>query len=193
MHMGKGELESWKRKKNADLTKLILGTVAAAGVVSVSLLAPNVIAAISRMGLLPKNRQSDIIKNSRERLIKNGMLEYSGGNLSITKKGEVALQLANANKNSSNNKPKRWDGRWRVLMFDIPEKRKGTRDRVRRNLGDIGFIRLQDSVWLYPYDCEDFITLLKSELRIGKNMIYLIVDFLEYDKPYLKHFGLKKK
>jgi len=77
-----------------------------------------------------------------------------------------------------------------VLIFDIPEKRKGTREKVRRTLISLGFERLQDSVWVFPYDCEDLITLLKVDFKIGKDILYLVVESLEYDLPLRKKFGL---
>lgn len=57
---------------------------------------------------------------------------------------------------------------------------------------DIGFVRLQDSVWVYPYDCEDFIALLKAELKVGKDVLYAIVDTIEFDKHIRRHFGLRE-
>src|SRR3990167_4278610 len=87
-------------------------------------------------------------------------------------------------------KPKRWDGKWRVLIFDIPQTKNLLRDKLRRTLMAIGFIRLQDSVWIYPYDCEDLITLLKTDFRVGDQMLYMIVDSLENDDQVKEDFGL---
>jgi len=55
----------------------------------------------------------------------------------------------------------------------------------------IGFVHLQDSVWTYPYDCEDLIVLLKADFKIGKDILYMIVDELEGDWRLRKEFGLK--
>ena len=75
-------------------------------------------------------------------------------------------------------------------MFDIKEKRKSTRDKIRHNLFKIGFIRLQDSVWVYPYDCEDFINLMKADFKIGKDLLYVVADKIENDKFLAQHFKL---
>ena len=53
-----------------------------------------------------------------------------------------------------------------------------------------GFFRLQDSVWVYPYDCEDIIGLLKVDLHLGGSVIYLVVEKMENDKHLKKTFGL---
>ena len=55
----------------------------------------------------------------------------------------------------------------------------------------IGFKRLQDSVWIYPYNCEEVVTLLKADLDVGKALLYMIVDTLEDDEEIKKYFDLK--
>ncbi|MBI5742651.1 MAG: hypothetical protein HZA25_02340 [Candidatus Niyogibacteria bacterium] len=110
--------------------------------------------------------------------------------MSLTPKGEAALRKLELNEYQIC-RPKRWDGKWRVLIFDIPEKRRMLRELVRRTLSAIGFIRIQDSVWLHPYDCEDLITLLKADFKIGKDLLYLVVEQMEYDARYRDHFDLK--
>ncbi len=87
-------------------------------------------------------------------------------------------------------KPKKWDKKWRVVIFDIPEKRKQLRGEVRTILTGIGFVRLQDSVWIYPYNCEEFVVLLKAELGLGRDVLYLIVDRVEDDRALRIHFKL---
>ena len=85
---------------------------------------------------------------------------------------------------------KKWDHKWRVLIFDIPEKRKGLRLKIREQLKAAEFMRLQNSVWIYPYPCEEFVVLLKAELRVGKDLLYMIVDSLEGDDKLRTAFKL---
>jgi len=49
---------------------------------------------------------------------------------------------------------------------------------------------LQDSVWVYPYDCEDFINLMKADFKIGKDLLYVVADKIENDKFLAQHFKL---
>lgn len=58
-------------------------------------------------------------------------------------------------------------------------------------MSEYGFVRLQDSAWIYPYDCEDLIALAKANFRIGVNVLYMIVEKLEHDKYLREHFGLR--
>jgi len=187
--MGQTEKNLKKKQRNEKIQGVILATVKAAGVLSVALLAPN---ALKMFKILkPKSRQLQTrINRSRDRLVNQGLLKWSSqGFLTITNKGEAVIQRAEA-KNYRLKKPKKWDGKWRILAFDIPERKKSLRDQIRLILVDIGFIMLQHSVWVYPYDCEDFITLLKIDLRIGKSLIYIIADSIENDKPLRTHFEL---
>lgn len=47
---------------------------------------------------------------------------------------------------------KKWDKKWRIIIFDIEEINRKTRDRLRRKLRELGFGMLQQSVWITPYD-----------------------------------------
>lgn len=188
--MGKLEEKNKKRRKKADLQKLLLTTVSTAGIIGVGLLAPQVLGAMKKLGMLPGPRQTDSIRDTRNKLVQKGLLVWEGKKLRVTEKGCKKLNSW-ALQDYQISKPKKWDERWRVLIFDIPERRKGLRDKVRRTLIAVGFVHLQDSVWVYPYDCEELITLLKADFKIGKDMLYMIVDTLEYDTPVRARFGLK--
>lgn len=187
--MGVLEKDLKRRTRNKNLQKIILQTVATAGVLSVALLAPNALRALKQIGLIPKWRQKEIFNSSRNRLVKAGLLTYEGKFLRLTDKGKVKLrQLETRNYNLA--KPKRWDKKWRVLIFDVPEKRRGIRDKIRNTITAVGFMRLQKSVWVYPYDCEDFVNLIKTDFKIGKDLLYLIVDSIENDKAIKNFFQL---
>ena len=107
----------------------------------------------------------------------------------ITEKGKQILELEI--QKVAHAKKRKWDHRWRVVIFDIPERRRSVRVRLRRFMEEYGFVRLQDSVWIYPYDCEDLIALAKSNLRIGADVLYMIVERLEHDKHLREHFALQ--
>ncbi len=106
----------------------------------------------------------------------------------ITEKGERMLQMETERVAIA--KKRKWDRSWRVVIFDIPERRKSIRASLRRFMGEYGFVRLQDSVWIYPYDCEDLIALAKANFRIGADVLYMIVERLENDKHLREHFKL---
>ena len=194
--MGKLEQKSAKRgrgkgrsSKRQYLQKAILSSIALVGMLGVGLVAPNVLGAMAKLGIIPIKRQKEYISNSCRRLLRQGLLREENGCLSITPEGSSLLRHLQL-QDIRLKKPKRWDGKWRVLIFDIPQTKNLLRDKLRRTLMAIGFIRLQDSVWIYPYDCEDLITLLKTDFRVGDQMLYMIVDSLENDDQVKEDFDL---
>ena len=187
--MGKLEKKSKEKTANRNLQKMILQGVAIAGVLSIALVAPNVIGAMSKMGIIPRKREKEYISSSASKLVKRGLVFYDGHKYRLTRRGEGMLRRWQF-LDFKLQRPKKWDGKWRVMIFDIPEKQKKTRNYLTLLLRRAGFERLQDSVWVYPYDCEDIITLLKTDFGIGKNLLYLIVEELENDKHLRKVFEL---
>lgn len=63
-------------------------------------------------------------------------------------------------------KPAAWDGVWRVIIFDIPESRKAARAAFQRKIAELGCYRLQKSVWVYPFACEEEITFLVDFFQV---------------------------
>ena len=187
--MGHIEEAGRKRKRRRALKNAILGLVQASALIGVTVLAPNMPQALEKMGLLPQGPSNgSTIARARRLLVRKGLLSEKNGKFNLTPKGSSALTILEAQYAV---KRPRWDGRWRVLIFDVPEYRKSVRDKIRRTLMHIGFVRLQDSVWAYPYDCEDLIVLLKADFKVGKDVLYMIVDELEGDRRLRREFGLK--
>ncbi len=192
--MGKIEKELKVRIKKENFQKIILSGIAAAGLLSVAVLAPNALPALKFFGVEPKTKwQKYNINRSIKKLKSRGFICFEANKRGIfarlTKKGEEKLKKFEL-LGYKLKKPKKWDGKWRMLIFDIKEKRKQTRDRIRLTLKRIGFLRLQDSVWVYPYDCEDFVTLMKANFKIGLDLLYLVVDTIEGDRKIKDHFEL---
>ncbi|MBI2673889.1 MAG: hypothetical protein HYX23_01245 [Candidatus Zambryskibacteria bacterium] len=182
-----GQLEERNRKEN--LQRLILNSVAAVGILGIGLIAPNVIGAMGRMGILPKPRQREYVLSSAAKLTKRGLLKFENGSYQLTREGEKTLRRWKL-LNHELQKPKRWDGKWRMIIFDIPEKKRGIRKQVAMLFNQAGFYRLQDSVWIYPYDCEDVIGLLKTDFGVGKEILYVIANDIENDRHLRHEFGL---
>lgn len=187
--MGNLESRSKKRAKRKKLQDIILTTIATTGILSVGLVAPNVIKAMANLGLIPNRRQKEYISSSASKMMKKGLLKYNGKFYELTLAGKARLHQLELT-NFKFIKPKRWDKKWRVIIFDIPDKKRGIRDQIRILLKSTGFYLLQESVWVYPYDCEDIIALVKTDFGIGGNLLYLIVEELENDKYLRQEFNL---
>ncbi|MCR4279199.1 MAG: hypothetical protein NUV78_00480 [Candidatus Zambryskibacteria bacterium] len=187
--MVKLEDKSRRNARKGEIQKLVLESVKLAGVLTIGLMAPNVIKSMKQLGIIENERQSEIVGSSASKLVKKGHLKFNGKYYELTETGERELKKLELS-GFKLPKQKRWDRKWRVIIFDIPEKKKSIRDRLRRLFISAGLIRLQDSVWVYPYDCEDVIGLLKTDFGIGKNLLYMIVDEIESDKYLKEEFNL---
>jgi len=193
--MGKLEKEVKKKIQKSKIQKIILGTIYATGLLSVSLMAPKMTKVFAKLEpeFFKKKNSKYSFNRSLSKLKQNGLIIFekkeNGSFARLTEKGEAKLRQIEL-KDYKIKKPDHWDGKWRLLIFDIKEERKGIRDKIRHTLIQIGFVRLQDSVWVYPYDCEDLINLLKIDFKIGRDVLYIIADKIEYDKPLLNSFNL---
>lgn len=87
-------------------------------------------------------------------------------------------------------KPARWDGTWRVVIFDVPEKYKKLRDTFRMRLGQLGLYQLQKSVYVSPYPCFNEIEFLRELYGIAVTVRYLTVEKIEDDAFLRSHFEL---
>lgn len=187
--MGKLEKESAVRRRKANVRSYVLGAVAVAGVVGLAVVAPNALILLRAAGIKPHARQEEVIKRSTRELVQKGFLEWKDDRVRLTPRGRHAYEMEQATMRLKN-APRRWDRKWRMFIFDIPERRKKARHMIRQKMLEVGFVRVQDSVWAYPYDCEDFAALLKADLKIGKDLLYLIVDTMEGDTALRTYFKL---
>ncbi len=139
------------------------------------------------------NPRYDISRGTR-RLIEKGYIKIvmrKGDEvLALTTMGEDALSRMKYEM-SQITKPKHWDGKWRVVIYDIKEDRKRMRRELRDALEYFDFTPIQKSVWVYPYPCESLLATLKADFKIGKEVLYLVVDTLENDKWLRRHFRLE--
>ncbi len=72
-------------------------------------------------------------------------------------------------------KPKKWDGKWRIVIFDISQLKKVYRELFRSKLKELGFYQLQKSVWIVPFDCQDEIELLREFFGLSQKEMRLII------------------
>ncbi len=86
-------------------------------------------------------------------------------------------------------KPKSWDKKWRLVMFDIPESYKKAREAFREKLKELRFLRFQKSVWIYPYPCHNEVDFISEIFSIAQHIIVLVVQ-IDYDQPLRRRFNL---
>ncbi|MES2224509.1 MAG: hypothetical protein V4478_00815 [Patescibacteria group bacterium] len=72
-----------------------------------------------------------------------------------------------------------WDGKWRVILLDLPEDRKAERDGLRYLLKKAGFILLKNSVWISPYPLEHLFMNIKKDLGLSTEIMIFVTDTLD--------------
>ncbi|MBI2454468.1 MAG: hypothetical protein HYV54_02780 [Parcubacteria group bacterium] len=72
----------------------------------------------------------------------------------LTSQGKKKALVFNL-RNMRIKEPKAWDKKWRLVLFDIPEKRRMDRGMLRSILKKLGFYEFQKSVLVLPYECQD--------------------------------------
>jgi len=85
---------------------------------------------------------------------------------------------------------KKWDGKWRVVGFDVPEKIRWGRDALRDKIKKLGFYEFQKSVFIYPYDCKNEIDFIIEFFGIRKYVRFGILEYIDNEKHFKKIFKL---
>lgn len=87
-------------------------------------------------------------------------------------------------------KPKRWDGKWRLVLYDIPSGSRKISELIRETLKRLGFYQIQESVYILPYPCFNQIEFLRQYYGLGNKVQYMIVEDIENDSAFKTYFGL---
>lgn len=125
-------------------------------------------------GFVPARFKKRNFANLVSRNLKTGNIEK------IVKGNQVFFRLTSAGSESAyRNYPllafrkKKWDGLWRIVAFDIPQKKALLRDTLRKKLKELGFGMLQESIWVSPHD---FVADLREflEVRGLSEMVFVL-------------------
>ena len=112
------------------------------------------------------------------RLKKNGYIKIKNlkqnEGVILTKKGTEKVLKA---KLRIKDKKKRSDGKWQMIIFDIPEKKRCLRSLLREKLRLLEYRMLQQSIWICPYD-----VLKETEFILRKHSL----------DPYVKLFLIEE-
>lgn len=178
-----------------SLTELVVAAVelvGTGGLITIDDLVPGVRQFLrgDDRGWDPRKVSRAIQRATRRRLIVIRTTGRGPARVELTERGQALLAQRQL-EGCAVTRPRRWDGRWRVLIFDVPEKRKHERDALRKMLQRLGFRYLQRSVWVYPFDCAEIVALLRAATQLSHVIARsLIVTEIEDDEFLRRHFDL---
>ncbi len=166
------------RKPKSEIIKDTLHWLAVTGAISVAATSPyfglNLLESLTRK----KKYKRKQIYDTFSKLKKQGCIEIKNKNhqiyISLTEKGKKKagwLQIDTL----QIKKPKKWDRKWRFVIFDISQLKRFYRDAFRGKLKELGFYPLQKSVWIHPFDCHDEIELLREFFGLTEREMRLIL------------------
>ncbi len=112
--------------------------------------------------------------------------ERSGGKFQFTQKGRAWYSGALL-KYWKSTGPK-WDKKWRIVIFDIPQEVHSKRNIFRQKLKSLGFYMIQKSIFAFPYPCEEELSRYYSQLNIGEYINVLLADNLGYINDEVKKY-----
>ncbi|WP_347552790.1 phenylacetic acid degradation operon negative regulatory protein PaaX [Pseudalkalibacillus hwajinpoensis] len=73
--------------------------------------------------------------------------------------------------------PSEWDGRWRMLLYTIPEEKRHIRDELRKELVWSGFGSSSASLWMSPNHLEEQVELLIEKYDISEHVHFFVADY----------------
>ena len=180
-----------------NLTKNILMGLFITGVVAIAATSPFFLVSLARTYLKNKN-----YKEYNKRKIAQTFSSLKRNRLIVLREEDnrITVELTEEGQRKVKNyqfeelkiaKPARWDRKWRIVIFDIPEKRKkAAREAFRDKLKKLDFFQLQESVWVDPYPCENEIQLAAEIFGVTPFINIIIADKILDDLGAKAHFGL---
>ena len=154
------------------------------GMVAALTFAPTAIAALAGIGYLVKAED----RARRKRL--NNSIAYAQRNKYVrihkAKKG-VAFELTKRGWRVATRvrlkksllkpveRPKKWDGLWRIILFDIATEDRTKRNGFRGLIQRLGAVMLQKSVWIYPFDCTEQVNMLKEFFELSDKELRVVI------------------
>lgn len=184
--------EKSKQEKRRELTKEILKGLALGGLVVASLALPNLPQIFSFLGVkTPRDRYA--AKRALNSLARQKLVKIIDKNneqvMEITEAGQKRI-LKYKFEEMFIKRPPKWDGLWRVVMFDIPEKHKRGRDALSRKLKEMEFWPLQKSVFVFPFKCKDELDFICEVFGIRKFVYYFAAKSIDNEANLKLHYDL---
>ncbi len=187
-----------KHWKVNNLTKDTLLKLALGGAVAlISISSPYFLNQIAKNYFKEKSRKAAYARAKRlSELEKKKIVSFkeSGDNkikIELTHKGKLLVREYNLD-NLKLNKPKIWDKKWRIIMYDIPDYHKKARDAFRFKIKQLGLYPLQKSVWVSPYDCLPEIEFLCAifDIDINSHVYQITTNEISKEREIKKWFNL---
>jgi DNA-binding transcriptional regulator PaaX len=192
--MGIKKYKYYFYKPKSEIVKDILNWLMLAGAVYIAASSPyfvrNLLKEFKKWQKYPKKKITDTFYNLKRR----GLIKIE------QKRGQIYITLTEEGKKRAGRfqidalkikRSKKWNGKWRIVIFDISQLKKIHREAFRGKLKQLGFYPLQKSVWVHAFDCQAEVELLREFFGLTEKEIRLIIaEKIENDQELKKFFKL---
>ncbi len=182
-----------KKSTAITISKCILKMIGVAGLITVAVMAPNALQMLKLFDADKKRYRPHSVYKAFRRLESQKMVEIRETDgqtvISITEKGKKRLLKYDID-DMKIEKPKKWDKKWRVVAFDIPEKQKNAREALRQKLKDLDFYPLQKSLFIYPFPCQDEIDFIAEIFQIQNRIVFLETNKINNEDRIKNYFKI---
>lgn len=141
---------------------------------------------LKALEMINGDTQRHALINQITRLKREGYIEK------IKRNGDIFYKITESGKTKISNLPapihkrsRKWDGKWRIVIFDIPEEDRDKRNLIREGLRELRFGKLQGSVWISPHDVGHKVERMIENYGLGKFMIFFKVDYSSHEEKEL--------
>ena len=180
----------------ATATKFVLMGLAVGSVVFGGAVIPGVLKILAEFNKLGKEDKKydkreigNAIQNLRRQKFIEIVADYDGKTkIKLTNRGKERLVEFSFD-TLEIKKPKKWDGKWRMVIFDIPDRFKLAREALREKIGELGLRQLQESVWIHPFEFEDEILFIAEAFEIERYVEIITVEKLMHENMARKLFS----
>ena len=186
------------KERYGELTKNILLGLAMTGAIAIAATSPyflvNILKQISRnKKYFKKKLENWKIKRAFEKLKRNKLIILNEENgkfiVEITEQGKRKVKELQVDELKIE-KPTVWDKKWRVVIFDIPNRNTRARNALRDKIRELKFYLLQKSVWVHPYPCEKEIKFLAELFNVSSYINIILAENIDNDVKLRKYFNL---
>ncbi|MCC6404781.1 MAG: hypothetical protein IT405_00065 [Candidatus Yanofskybacteria bacterium] len=149
--------------------------------------------------LLGSTRSENSFYTALARLKRRRLIARIGDKYELTPAGEYAslkayvrkeLVSSERAKNADAKKNVSWDGRWRIVFFDIPEQKRAVRDHLRLLLRRLGFEEFQRSIWVTPWKLPPFLVKFIADPQLRRYAKVVTTLDVDYDEDLRRRFRL---
>ena len=171
-----------------------LAIMATGGIITLGAMAPGLLMEINKISRRKRRKETEKYRE----IWRNFNSLKKKGNLEFVKEEDDCLFYKFSEKGENKvrkfiidelriSPPKEWDKKWRLIIFDIPEKKRGGRVAFRKKLNDMGFYQCQKSAWIHPFPCLEEIEFVKDVFNLKPFVKIFLVDEMT-DGKTLYHF-----